>query len=200
MPRKAQPRIIRPSGIEQSANEKYFYWYCNVSKIKAFADKKRFADIVKKYGSEEKLFKTYVLRPVQKYLDAGFSQESIREIVSKHNGKLPKLNSISKSIKTPAKKEQKQNINESSVNVEKVKIYPWTGNPDYFRCSPSNIAPIEDASKYTCLYPPKYLDEDCRDCPIYDRCLCKLKFSTEDWKKPNKRTEVKITPINPFGD
>ncbi len=204
MPRKAQPRIVRPSGIEQSANGKYFYWKCNISGLQTFADEARFKDVVEKYGCEEKLFKTYVLRPAKKYADAGFDAQTIKEIAKKHGGKLPSLDKA-QADKTPvkSKKGPKKGISEadevkiSVVEVEPVKVYVWSGNPDYFK-SPAVSLPVGEVTKTACLYPNRQLDNDCRGCSIYAECACPAKFSEEDWKKPSKRGQVKITPIAAF--
>lgn len=210
MPRKAQPRKTRPSGIQTSANGKYFYWKCNVSGLETFADEKRFKDVVKNYGSEEKLFKTYVLRPAKKYVEAGFSPESIKEIASRNNGKLPDLDAASKARKAAMpKKPRKKRLGQFAVetvevkdavtgSAETVKVYPWTGNPDYFKGTGTSAVAVEEASKDICFYPNRNLDDDCRNCPVYDKCVCPAKFSEEDWKKPRKRDEVKITPIKSF--
>lgn len=205
MPRKAQPRIVRPSGIEQSANGKYFYWKCTVSGLETFAPEPRFKDVVKNYGSEEKLFKTYVLRPAKKYLEAGFDAESIKEIAEKNNGKLPDLDAGSKARKADLPKKTRKKglkqyatsevVNEVELGAEPIKIYPWSGNPDYFK-SPAVPLTVSDVTKEVCLYPNRYLSDECYGCPVYANCMLSIKFKEEDWKKPRKRNEVKITPID----
>jgi len=209
MPRKAQPRKVLPSGIQQSANGKYYYWKCIVSGLETFADEKRFKDIISKYGSEEKLVKTYVLRPAKKYVEAGFSPESIKEIAENNGGKLPDLDAASKARKAELhKKERKKGVkqfavateeikNENTGEVEPIKVYPWTGNPDFFKSPPAPIS-VGEVTRETCLYPNRHLDNDCHGCSIYKECACAAKFSEEDWKKPRKRDEVKITPIKSF--
>lgn len=217
MPRKAQPRIKRPSGIEQSANGKYFYWKCNISGLETFADEKRFNEVVKNYGSEEKLFKEYVLRPAQKYIDAGFDATYVRELAERSGGKLPRLDAGEKARKKEIKeltgkkrgrKPKLKNfasgesietvINSDGVSEEVVrKVYPWSGNPDYFR-SPPSMMDVSEATKDTCLYPNRYLDDSCYGCPVYANCTCKLKMGEEDWKQPKKKQDVKITPIRAF--
>ena len=203
MPRKAQPRTTLPSGIQQSANGKYFYWKCNVSGLETFADENRFKDVVVKYGSEENLYKTYVLRPVQKYVDAGFDSETIKLIVKKNGGKLPALDASTK-IKVAGlpRKGSKNAVETVSVGSEEIvaepiKIYPWTGNPDFFKSAASPIS-VSDTTKEVCLYPNRHLDNECRGCSIYVECACSSKFTDEDWRKPSKRNEVKITPIKAF--
>lgn len=212
MPRKAQPRTTRPSGIQQSANGKYYYWNCTVSGLETFADEKRFKDIISKYGNEETLFKTYVLRPAKKYVEAGFSVETIKEIAERNGGKLPDIDAAAKARKAELpKKERKKGVKQYAVGTEEVtgsvegepketvKVYPWSGNPDYFK-SPSDLRNInvEEASRDTCFYPNRHLDDDCHGCPIYDRCRCQAKLGEEDWKKPRRKNDVKVTPISSF--
>lgn len=197
MARKASPRITRPSGIQQSANGKYFYWLCNVSGKETFAPEPRFKDVVKKYGSEEKLFKEYVLRPVQKYVDAGFDADTIKDIMANNNGELPSLEA--KQVKE--KKEKRRSVKNLSVgeieviglpDEPKVLIFPWSGNPDYFRSPPAAFS-IEAESKNACIYPNRNLDDQCFGCSVYEQCQSSAKFSAEDMKKP--KVQIKIKPV-----
>lgn len=209
MARKASPRITRPSGIETSSNGKYFYWYCNVSGQETFAPEPRFKDVVKKYGSEEKLFKTFVLRPVQKYVDAGFDAEMIKEIIKSNSGKLPSIDKKpfkDKSLKNERKQRLKrfstatvQSIEmNSSGNYEEVKVpvFPWSGNPDYFK-SPTKPFNVAEESKTACLYPNKNLNDACYGCTVYDLCQCSAKLGESDWKN-TKRNEVKTKKLESF--
>ena len=209
MARKASPRITRPSGVETSSNGKYFYWYCNVSGQETFAPEPRFKDVVKKYGSEEKLFKTFVLRPVQKYVDAGFDAETIKEIIKSNSGKLPSIDKKpfkDKSLKNERKQRLKrfstatvQSIEmNSSGNYEEVKVpvFPWSGNPDYFK-SPTKPFNVAEESKTACLYPNKNLNDACYGCPVYDLCQCSAKLGESDWKN-TKRNEVKTKKLESF--
>lgn len=209
MARKASPRITRPSGVETSSNGKYFYWYCNVSGQETFAPEPRFKDVVKKYGSEENLFKTFVLRPVQKYVDAGFDAEMIKEIIKSNSGKLPSIDKKpfkDKSLKNERKQRLKrfstatvQSIEmNSSGNYEEVKVpvFPWSGNPDYFK-SPTKPFNVAEESKTTCLYPNKNLNDACYGCPVYDLCQCSAKLGESDWKN-TKRNEVKTKKLESF--
>lgn len=198
MPRKASPRITRPSGIEVSANGNYYYWKCNVSGKETFAPEPRFKDVVKKYGSEEKLFKEYVLRPVQKYVDAGFDAETIKDIMANNNGELPSLEV--KQVKE--KKEKRRSVKNLSVgeievsglpDEPKVLIFPWSGNPDYFR-SPPSVLSVEAETKNSCVYPNRNLDDQCFGCSIYEQCQSSAKFSLEDMKKP--KAQIKIKPVD----
>jgi len=209
MARKASPRITRPSGVETSSNGKYFYWYCNVSGQETFAPEPRFKDVVKKYGSEEKLFKTFVLRPVQKYVDAGFDAEMIKEIIKSNSGKLPSIDKKpfkDKSLKNERKQRLKrfstatvQSLEmNSSGNYEEVKVpvFPWSGNPDYFK-SPTKPFNVAEESKTACLYPNKNLNDACYGCPVYDLCQCSAKLGESDWKN-TKRNEVKTKKLESF--
>lgn len=208
MPRIAQPRTIRPSGIEQSANGKYFYWNCTISGLETFAPEPRFNEIVKNYGGEDVLFKTYVLRSVKKYVEAGFDSEVIKDIIKTNDGKLPDLDAGSKARKAELPKKTRKKglkqystsevVSEIELGVEsRTKVYPWSGNPDYFK-SPAVPLVVSDITKEVCLYPNRYLSDDCYGCPVYDNCALSCKFKEEDWKKPRKRNEVKITQFKSF--
>ena len=191
-------RTIRPSGVEQT--ESMFYWKCSVSGLIMFATPERFADVVKKFGSEEKLVKTYVLRPVKKYLDAGYTAEQIKSIIEKNDGKLPALDAVA----APAVSRVEKKRVVETVRVVEVKpieqpkekppvVYDWQGNPDYFKGAPSPIS-IEHDTKEACFYPNRNIDNQCRECSIYGQCNCSAKYSLEDQKKP-RRNEVKIKAI-----
>ena len=166
-------------------------------------------DVVKKYGSEENLFKTFVLRPVQKYVDAGFDAEMIKEIIKSNSGKLPSIDKKpfkDKSLKNERKPRLKrfstttvQSIEmNSNGNYEEVKVpvFPWSGNPDYFR-SPTKPFNVAEESKTACLYPNKNLNDACYGCPVYDLCQCSAKLGESDWKN-TKRNEVKTKKLESF--
>jgi len=217
MPRKAQPRIKRPSGVEQSANGKYYYWKCNISGLETLAVEKRFKEVVKNFGSEAKLVKEYVLRPAQKYIDAGFDADYVKSLVKANDGKLPRIDASEKARKKEIKKlkgkrGRKPKLKQFAVgeeitrqvsasgSIEEVvqKVYAWTGNPDYFKSPPHEVT-VEDATKEACLYPARQLDDLCYGCPVYDRCTCALKVSAEERNSPKHRREKsKVTPINSF--
>lgn len=209
MARKKVKRITRKSGVQSSANGKYFYWHCNISGLETFADAKRFAEVVKKYGTEENLFKTYVLRPVQKYVDADFSVESIKRLIENNGGKkIPPLGGKKvKPVKKPRKKTLKQfaiktvEVNETtstgSVEVVQKKIYPWTDKPDYFKDGPPAPFDVRDATLDTCLFPNVHLNDMCLNCPVYDECQLPAKYSDADRKNPkNHKRDPKVTPID----
>jgi hypothetical protein len=209
MARKKVKRIVRPSGVETSPNGKYFYWKCTVSGLTTFADEKRFKEVVAKYGTEKNLVKTYVLRPVQKYLDADFSVESIKRLIANNGGKkIPPLGG--KKVK-PAKKARKKGlkqfaiktveVNETtstgSVAVVERKIYPWTDKPDYFKDGPPAPFDVSEATKDTCLFPNVHLNDLCFECPVYAECNLPTKYSDADRKNPkNHKKEPKVTQID----
>ena len=203
MPRKSIPRIVRPSGIEATTNGKYYYWWCNVSGQETFAPEPRFKDVVKKYGTEEKLFKNYVLRPVQKYVDAGWDSDSIIAILKANDGKLPPLdNKAAKAVKsTKEKKRSVKNLAVGEMEVHnqptepKVLIFPWSGNPDYFK-STSVPFSLEVETKSNCVYPNRNLDDRCFGCSVYDVCQSTAKYSVEEMKKP--KASGKVTKIDSF--
>ena len=199
MPRKSIARVVRPSGIETSGNGKYFYWKCIVSGQETFAPEPRFKDVVKKYGTEEKLFKNYVLRPVQKYVDAGWDSDSILAILKSNDGKLPALdNKAAKAVKT-----SKASKNLPVCEVELVKqpeqpkvlIFPWSGNPDYFK-SPHVPLNFENETKNSCVYPNRNLNDRCFGCSIYDVCQSSVKYSLEDMHK--KISAGKVAKLKSF--
>lgn len=204
MARKAQPRIVRPSGVETSANGKYFYWYCTVSGQETFAPEPRFNEVVKKYGSEEKLVAQYVLRPVQKYIEAGWDAEGIKAILESNDGKLPPLDSkpVKAAKNTKEKKRSVKDLAVSEMAVEgqpeepKIKFFPWSGNPDYFKSTPKPFNVAEE-SKTACLYPNKNLNDACYGCSVYDLCQCSAKLGEADWKN-TKRNEVKTKKLASF--
>ena len=197
MPRKSIPRIVRPSGIEATTNGKYYYWWCNVSGQETFAPEARFKEVVKKYGTEENLFKNYVLRPVQKYVDAGWDSDSIIAILKANDGKLPSLDS--KPTK-PTKASKNLPVGEVELvkqpDEPKVQIFPWSGNPDYFK-SPSVPFSFENETKNSCVYPNRNLNDRCFGCSVYDVCQSTAKYSLDDMKK--KTSSAKVTKLESFG-
>jgi hypothetical protein len=205
MPRKASPRIKLDSGIETSANGNYFYWKCNITGKETFADKDRFNDVVKTYGSQEALFKEYVLASAKKYLKNGFDAEYIKSLYNSNNGDLPKLDSSKPLHKIKKKRGRKAGLKQFqttsvesgsySPDIQPVTKYPWTDNPDYFKGTNAPLN-IQDVSKDTCLYPNRYIDDRCFGCSIYDLCSFPGKFSPEDRKKKNIRNEVIIKKLD----
>jgi hypothetical protein len=199
MPRKSIARIVRPSGIETSGNGKYFYWKCIVSGQETFAPEPRFKDVVKKYGTEEKLFKNYVLRPVQKYVDAGWDSDSIIAILKANDGKLPALNN--KAAKAVKKSKASKNLSVCEVELvkqpeqPKVLIFPWSGNPDYFK-SPHVPLNFENETKNSCVYPNRNLNDRCFGCSIYDVCQSSVKYSLLDMHK--KISAGKVAKLKSF--
>jgi hypothetical protein len=178
--------FIDPNLISVSKDGKYVYPVDSVTGHKTFAPIEYFKEMVKtKYeGSVEKFVKEYVTRETKKYLAAGYTKEQVRDIASKcKNFKLPKIAKPAKAKKTEekVKKQRKsklvsetETITNQQGEIETVKVYPWTNNPDYFRSKhvPMDIA---EASKSTCFRPDIYLDNDCHGCPLYDICLCDIK-------------------------
>jgi hypothetical protein len=199
-------RTIRPSGVEQTNS--LFYWKCTVSGLETFGDAKRFADVVKSFGTEENLVKTFVLRASKKYIEAGYTSEQVKAIVEKNLGKLPSLDSKSEEPSNDSigpKDEVTARFckavlvtPEDSKPIEPVKVkapivYEWQGNPDFFK-SVAVPVNIEEASKDVCFFPNFNIGYQCRECTIYDKCVCPAKYSPEDQLKPN-RNEVKIKVV-----
>lgn len=216
MARKKVQRLIRPSGVQTSANGKYFYWKCNVSGLETFADEKRFKEVVSNFGGEDKLFKTYVLRPVKKYVDAGFSAEQIKKLIADNDGKLPSLDGKAKERKAELKKLKKprkkrlgkfatgetvEQVSTETGAVEevKLKVYPWSNNPDYFK-SPPQPLDVAEVTKEACMFPNRHLDEQCRGCPVYDRCTCPVKLGEADWNAPRRNAQPKVKQIDVWAE
>ena len=214
MARKAQPRNTLPSGIEVSANGNYYYWKCTISGQETFATADRFKEIIAKYGSEANLVKTYVLRSVQKYVAAGFDSKYVKDLI-KHakDGKLPafdaNLKERKKALKTGKKPRQKRlkkfatgeenaqaQTKSGSFEEVKQKVYPWSGNPDYFKGTPVPLS-IEDETKSSCMYPQRYLDDLCAGCSVFDRCQSALKITEEARRIGKAKKEApKVKALN----
>jgi hypothetical protein len=166
---------------------KYVYPVDSISGAKTFAPIEYFKKtLAEKYNNDLKLFvKEYVTRETKKYLAAGYTPEQIKDLASKCKGnKLPKINVKLKKHPNMPKKERRKRLAshaESTTVVineegkeEKVRTYPWTGNPDYFRSEPA-YTNIAEVTKEACLMPHINLDDECHGCKYYDVCLCPLK-------------------------
>lgn len=204
--RTKSKRTIRPSGVEQT--DSMFYWKCSVSGLVMFAVPERFAEVVKNFGGEDKLVKNYVLRPVKKYVEAGYTADQIKAIIEKNGGKLPPLDEVASvvvPVVTTVTKKETANSKTVTIVVTNVPppieqpkekepvFYDWQGNPDYFKSPPRPINIGED-TKEVCMFPNRNIGDQCRECVIYNECNCSAKYSLEDQKKPN-RNEVKIKVI-----
>jgi len=178
---------IDPNIIAVSKDGKYVYPVDHISGHKTFAPIDYFKKTVtEKYGgSVERFVKEYVTRETKKYLEAGHTEQQIRDLASKcKNNKLPKINVKLKKHPNMPKKERKKRLAshaETSVVVineegkeERVRTYPWTGNPDYFRSEPA-YTDLAATTAEACLMPHIYLDDECHGCKYYDVCLCPLK-------------------------
>ena len=206
-------QVLRPSGIVASKDGKYFYWVCSISGVKTFANAERFKTILERYDNNEKrLVKEFVCRPAQNYLTAGYKPEDIRRIATENKGKLMNLNGKPKK-KDILKKKRKKGLKSfavgevqvaaptatGSLEVKSEKIYPWTGNPDYFKSSTGPTAmSVAEATTDSCVLPARYLDDECRECPLYAECVYENKYTAKDWAKPAKNTTPKVTKINSF--
>jgi hypothetical protein len=195
---------LLPSGIVASKDRKYFYWSCTLTGLNTFANAERFKKIVANFGSEEKLAAEFVAAPVKKYLAAEFTIPQIVEMMKANGGTLPPLGGKKKKIEK-VKRVLKPGLKTFSVgqidipvqlatgSVEVVKspVYPWSGNPDYFKggCVP---VCVEEETKASCMYPARNLDDQCHSCPVYDRCQSSAKYSLADMKKPRESVKVKL--------
>jgi hypothetical protein len=179
---------IDPNIIAMSKDGKYVYPVDSISGHKTFAPIDYFTSMVKeKYNNSiERFVKEYTTRETKKYLAAGYTPEQIKDLASKCKGnKLPKINVKLKPHPNAPKKERRKRlashaetsklvINEDGVE-ERVRTYPWTGNPDYFRSEKSYID-LAETSKEACLMPNVYLDDECHGCKYYSICQCPLKI------------------------
>lgn len=201
-------QILLPSGVMTSRDGSYHYWPCSVSGATMFAPPAYWLTLMERYKTEENLVKTYVSRNAKKYLEADFTVEQIKELVK--DGKLPKLGGKKKKIEKVKRKrkaglktfavgttEVVEQTASGSLEVVKTPVYPWQGNPDYFRSPPVPFC-LETESKFACMFPNRNLDDLCRGCPVFDKCNCDAKFTEKDWAKGVKRDEVKITRIASF--
>ncbi len=205
-------QVRRPSGIVASKDGKYFYWKCTVSGVSTFASAERFVSILERFGSEENLFKTFVCRPAQKYIDGGVSADEIRKLTV--GGKLPPYEGKSKVTELPTKAVKASKATKNAVIVAevevttpapaapvvieppKVVVYAWSGNPDYFK-SVETKATIADLTREACQYPNRLLDNQCHGCSFYNECICPSKMGPADWAKP-RGPGVKAKKINSF--
>ena len=174
--------------IAISKDGKYVYPVDCISGHKTFAPIEYFKKTVQeKYnGSVEKFVKEYVTRETKKYLKAGYSAEQIKELASKcKNNKLPKIEVRPKKHPNMPKKERRKRLashaETSTVIVnadgeeERVRTYPWTNNPEYFR-DPVTPIDLAEETRKCCLRPATYLDDECHGCPYYDVCQNELKI------------------------
>jgi len=193
---------VRPSGIVASNNGKYFYFACNVTGAETFAKPDYFEKLIKRYGSEEKLFTDFVSKKVKILRKAGFTDEQIKKSVAEGKDLMEELPSPVEVKKEKGKRGRKKKVVvdgvvEVAANDEPGQpkpqervIYPWSNDPTYFT---SPIAPfnVEDETRATCLFPARHLDDLCYGCPVHDQCKNELRCNEEDWKSgKKKRTEV----------
>ena len=177
---------IDPKLIDVSKDGKYVYPVDSITGHRTFAPIEYFKNTVeKKYGGNvEKFVKEYVTRETKKYLAAGYTREQIKDIASKcKNFKLPKIASKAKKDERVPRKERKkrmvatssETITNSNGDQEVIKIYPWSGNPDYFRSAPTPVD-MAEATKTACWRPDIFLDEECYGCPHYNVCQSDMKY------------------------
>lgn len=87
-----------------------------------------------------------------------------------------------------------------SLVKEVVPVYPWQGDPNYFRGGPPRPMSIEEATKDSCMFPRRNIDDNCQGCPVYERCTCYIKVDSAEWLKPRTKHEVVIKPLPAFDD
>jgi hypothetical protein len=207
---------LLPSGVVVSADGKYHYWQCSVSGLMTFAKPDYWVKIMAKYGSEENLVKTYVCKKAAALVADGKSQAEVIKILSmpvtaedrKARKETKAIKAERKAVTKRAKKVRLKSFavgtaevavttDSGSIEVQKVPVYAWQNDPNYFKSPPTTLS-IAEATKDACAYPARYLDDECRNCPVYAECACALKYTESDWKKPRSKGETKITPIDSF--
>jgi hypothetical protein len=210
-------QTILPSGVKASNDGKYHYWQCSVSGLETFAKPEYWVKIMAKYGTEENLVKTYVCQKAQKMLAEGMTQaEIIAQLASGKTYVAKKAKKEVKAIKAERKELTKKKRSKGlksfavgtvemavqedtgSIKVEKVPVYPWQGDPNYFGGGVNSPLSIAEATRESCAFPAKNLDDECRGCPFHADCKCSARFSEEDWKKPRSKNTVKVTQIKSF--
>lgn len=208
---------LLPSGVKVSNDGKYHYWQCSVSGLETFAKPDYWVKIMTKYKTEENLVKTYVCKKAKAMLDAGIKQEEIIKALTQPKSTEAKLEKKkNKEIKAERKELTKRKKGKSlksfavgsvevavtnetgSAVVEKVPVYPWQGDPNYFGGRTNSPLSIAEATKDSCAMPNRYLDDECRNCPLYADCAFERKFTEADWKKPRSKNTVKVTAIKSF--
>jgi hypothetical protein len=71
------------------------------------------------------------------------------------------------------------------------KVYAWSGDPNYFKSAAASPIDIGEVTKEACLFPNHFLDSECAECPVYDKCTLSIKF-TEETRGKNKRA---VAPV-----
>ena len=72
-------------------------------------------------------------------------------------------------------------------------------DPHYF-LTPGGFPPasVEDITKDTCLFPARYLDDECRNSTVYDHYVLAGKFTADDWKKGKKKAALVVKKLDSF--
>ena len=203
-------QVLLPSGVIASKDGKYHYWACSVSGLMTFSKPEYWVKVLAKYKTEENLIKTYVCKKAQALLDMGKTKEQIIGLLNSGE-KLPKAKKNPKAPKV--KKEKKASLRSAAVGKVKVAqqnasgsvelvekpVYPWQNDLHYF-LTPGGFTPasVEDITKDTCLFPTRYLDDECRNCTVYDRCVFAGKFTADDWKKGKKKAALVVKKLDSF--
>jgi hypothetical protein len=203
-------QIRLPSGVIMSKDGRYHYYFCSISGLPTFAKEDYWKKVLAKFKTEENLVKTYVCKKAQALLDKGMTKEQIVGLLNSGT-KLPKAKKNPKAVKV--KKEKKATLRSAAVGKVKVAeqnasgsieivekpVYPWQDDPHYF-LTPGGFTPaaVEDITKEACLFPQRHLDDQCRDCPVYDRCVLSIKFTESDWKRGKKKVAPVVKKLESF--
>jgi hypothetical protein len=194
-------KILLPSGVVASKDGKYHYWQCSVSGLETFAKPEYWVKVMAKFGTEENLVKTYVCRKAKILMDQGHSQDEIVNVLTisespsarKGRKEVRKITAERKEVaKRPRKGKlkaiKKEVVKEivNGVETEVVKkTYPWSNDPNYFaKSGPGTVDYSADTT--TCHFPPRFLDQFCHGCPIYDKCAYEGKHAPGAHLDPKK--------------
>jgi len=221
-------QVLLPSGVVASKDGKYHLWQCSVSGLGTFAKPDYWVKVMAKYGSEANLVKTYVCKKAQKLLDEGMTQEAIIKVLGDKSGpkkerkvvksdtpglsERQKNRAIKAERKALTKRTRKAGLKSfavgkvdvkvvtdtGSIEIQKVPVYPWQGDPNYFGSGGTSPLSVCDATKESCAFPNRYLDDECQNCPLYAECVFERKYTESDWKKGKKVVDVKVKEIKSF--
>jgi len=161
-------------GVYKKSNTTY-YILCSVSKVPCYCSGDRLQDLIKKYGSCEKVGGTYVSRDAKRLIKAKVPAKAIQKMgkedlrVEAEDVHKDKLN---KREERKARREAKEAIHEAIATVGLV--YTPTPPTKADMDSPEMIAQL---TKYSCLRPDLYLNWDkvCNRCRFHVHCACEAK-------------------------
>jgi hypothetical protein len=213
----SKTQILLPSGVVTSKDGKYHFWQCSVSGLPTFAKPEYWISVMEKYKTEENLVKTFICKKAKKLMAAGMSQvdiiKTLNVVVSKEEKKERRANKAikvkrekvikvakAKKIKKPrlasfavGKVEVEVQNKSGSVEIQKVPVYPWQGDANYFGDGGTSVMSVEEATKESCAYPNRFLDGECNYCSAFSMCSIAEKLS-----KTKKSSKSVVKPLVSF--